>query len=148
MKHLCFLIIILIFSGCALNPKPLTFSSPPGQKSREPVTKSPYLQIVYPAAIKQKTLVSRSYFTGIANTLTIELGKNVGNVITEQASLYFDKIDIVDSTTARPAQTPRIEVMALSGEIGGTDLSQSGEMTINITDLSPDKKNSDHIFSR
>jgi len=58
--------MILIFSGCAVNPKPHAFSSPPVQNSSDPITKSPYLQIVYPQAIKQKRLVARSYFTARA----------------------------------------------------------------------------------
>ena len=133
MKHIWYLIIIIIFSGCALKPQPLTFSSPPTQKSREQGIRSPYLQIVYPDAIQQKKLETRSYFTGVANSLNVELGKSIGNVLTKQAALYFDKVDIVNSNTARPARTPRIEVIDLKGDIDGNTLSISGEMTIRVT---------------
>lgn len=139
MKYICYLSILLIFTGCALNPKPLTFSEPAVAKSPETIVKSPYLQIVYPGAIKQKKLVSRSYFTGIANTLNVELGQNINDVITKQASLYFDKVDVVESISGSSAGTPRIEIVSLDGVIGDTDLSLSGEMRIDVTDNSIQK---------
>jgi len=129
-KYLILILITFLVVGCAINPKPLKFS-PPSLKETS-ISKLPYIRIVYPNHIYNKTISSRNFLTGIANTLNVKLGKNIKDVLYRQAKQYYDVVEVVNSNNniSNPKRL-QIEVAALEGKIA-KDLSVSGSLELII----------------
>lgn len=132
MKNAILLTMIFLISGCALTPKPLVLSTPPTHTSPKSVSKLPYIKIIYPENVRKKSITTRSWLIGVANTLNVRLGVNIRDLIYRQAKLYYNQVDIISTKQVDGYRVPQIEVLSLYGDISQEDLSISGEMDLMI----------------
>ena len=122
------LVVSLVISGCVLTPKPLRLPNQPPYDCQAGIRKAPVIAIIYPNQIKNKALQSRSFLNGIANSWKVNIGEDVRTVFTQQASWYFDRVEMLEDRKNLEPGCPVIEVLNLEGTLSADELSISGQL--------------------
>ena len=126
---LCALLLSLA-GGCAFTPKPLELGTTPTPRGGPAASKGRYLRLVFPDELAQKTLTERSFWTGLANTLNVELGRNVKEVLHRQSIAHFGEVELVGRAPEQPAPGPEVRVTGLEGTLSSSDLALKGSVDL------------------